>query len=219
MISEIIPIWKPVNCTSFDVVKNVRDFIGFDKVGHAGTLDPFAEGLLMICTGSKTKDVERVMDQKKEYIAEIKLGSETDSLDSTGTVIYKKHIPKISNKQIMETLSHYKGEIMQRPPSFSALKINGIPLYKLARKDIFIHLKERKITIYDIQLISYLKDIIKLKIICVRGTYIRTLARDISRSLNTVGYLDKLIRTKIGDYSIDESIKIEDLGIWLSAKI
>ena len=219
MISEIIPIWKPVNYTSFDVVRNVRDYVGFKKVGHAGTLDPFAEGLLMICTGNKTKEVEKMMNQKKEYIAEIKLGLETDSLDSTGLIIYKKNIPIISEKKIIETLEIYKGEIKQRPPSFSALKINGLPLYKFARKDIFIHLKKRKIKIYDIQLISYSKDIIKLKIICGRGTYIRTLAKDISRSLNTVGYLDKLIRTKIGNYGINESIKIEDLGIWLSAKI
>ena len=176
MINAIIPIWKPVDWTSFDVVKKIRSQIKPAKVGHAGTLDPFAEGVLMICAGKYTKKVELFMDKEKEYIAKIQLGVETDTLDLTGNITKTAIIPDLSTKDITDIIKLFIGEIKQEPPMYSALKVNGQPLYKLARKGINIPRKKRIITIHDIQLIDFLKDIITLKVICGRGTYIRSLA-------------------------------------------
>ena len=143
MINTVIPIWKPVHWTSFDVVRKIRSMIKPAKVGHAGTLDPFAEGVLMLCTGSKTKTIECFMNQEKEYVSEITLGSETDTLDLTGNIIKRAQIPNINENIIQNVLSDFIGDIMQEPPMYSALKYNGHPLYKLARKGINIHRKKR----------------------------------------------------------------------------
>ncbi len=218
MINYVIPIWKPVNWTSFDVVKKIRSQIKPVKVGHAGTLDPFSEGVLMICTGNKTKSIESFMDQQKEYIAEIILGSETDSLDITGKIVKRAHIPNINGHIIQNVLSDFIGEIMQEPPMYSALKYNGQPLYKLARKGIVIHRKKRLVKIYDIKLNDFTVNSIKIKVICGRGTYIRSLGRDIALGLNTVGYLKSLIRTRIGDIDKNLCISINDFPAWLSAR-
>ena len=180
MIDVIIPIWKPVNCTSFDVVKRIRSQIKPAKVGHAGSLDPFAEGVLVLCTGNCTKKVESFMDNEKEYVAELRLGMETDTLDPTGDVVRTKGVPKLSKKIINMVIQEFIGEIKQKPPMYSAIKVDGQPLYKLARKGIKIPRKERIVSIYNIQLLHYAKNIIKLNIICGRGTYIRTLGKDIA---------------------------------------
>ena len=189
MINAIIPIWKPVDWTSFDVVKNIRGQIKPAKVGHAGTLDPFAEGVLMICTGEFTKKVESFMDKEKEYIADIQLGIETDTLDPTGNIVKTANIPGLSKEQIKMVLKIFIGNIKQEPPMFSALKVNGQPLYKSARRGINIPRKKRVISIHDIELIDFSKDIIRIKVICGRGTYVRSLAKDIAVKLNTVGHL------------------------------
>ena len=219
MINAIIPIWKPVNWTSFDVVKKIRSQIKPAKVGHAGTLDPFAEGVLMLCAGKCTKKVELFMDKEKEYVAKIQLGIETDTLDLTGKVIKTATIPVLSIKRINNIIKLFIGEIKQEPPMYSALKVNGQPLYKYARKGINIPRKKRIITIHDIQLIDFLKDMITLKVTCGRGTYIRSLAKDISIKLDTVGHLVELQRTRIGEYDKKNCIKINDFEKWMSAKI
>ena len=219
MINAIIPIWKPVNWTSFDVVKNIRGQIKPAKVGHAGTLDPFAEGVLMLCTGEFTKKVESFMNKEKEYIADIQLGIETDTLDPTGYIVKRANIPDLSKEQIKMVLKIFIGNIKQEPPMFSALKVNGQPLYKSARRGINIPRKKRVISIHDIELIDFSKDIVRIKVICGRGTYVRSLAKDIAVKLNTVGHLIALKRTRIGEFKKQNCIYINDFSEWLSAKI
>ena len=218
MINEIIPIWKPVDWTSFDVVKKIRNQIKPAKVGHAGTLDPFAEGVLMLCTGKFTKKVESFMNQDKEYLAEIKLGVETDTLDPTGNIVKTKSIPNLSQGQIKTVLKIFIGNTMQEPPMFSAIKVNGQPLYRFARKGINLPRKKRVITIHEIELIDFSKDIITIKVTCGRGTYIRSLAKDIAEKLNTVGHLGVLKRTRIGEYDKKNCIQIENFPEWISAR-
>ena len=219
MINAIIPIWKPVHWTSFDVVKKIRSQIKPAKVGHAGTLDPFAEGVLMLCTGKFTKKVESVMDKDKEYIADIRLGEETDTLDLTGKTVKTSNVPQLSKNKILQVIKHFIGDVMQEPPMFSALKVNGQPLYKFARKGINFPRKKRVVSIYDIQLITFDKNTIRLKVTCGRGAYIRSLAKDIAKKLNTVGHLVSLIRIRIGEYEKKNCIDINHFPEWISAQI
>ena len=218
MINAIIPIWKPVDWTSFDVVKKIRGQIKPAKVGHAGTLDPFAEGVLMLCTGKYTKIVESFMDKEKEYIAEIQLGIETETLDPTGKIVKTAEVPHLTEKIINDVLYKFIGEIRQEPPMFSALKVNGQPLYKYARKGINIPREKRTVNIYGITLIQFMQDSVTLKVICGRGTYIRSLAKDIAAELNTVGHLVKLVRTRIGEFDENNCIELKDFPEWLSAR-
>ena len=219
MINAVIPIWKPVDWTSFDVVKKIRSLIKPDKVGHAGTLDPFAEGVLMICTGNKTKSIECFMNQEKEYIGEIIFGNQTDTLDRNGKVVKTSDIPKLDEKQIQDILADFIGVTMQEPPMYSALKYYGQPLYKLARMGINLRLKKREIKIYDIEIHNIMSDRIIIKARCGRGTYMRSLARDIAISLGTVGHLNSLKRTRIGDIDEKCCITLKEFPEWLSARI
>ena len=220
MINAVIPVWKPVDWTSFDVVKKIRYQIKPAKVGHAGTLDPFAEGVLMLCTGSKTKSVEYFMDQRKIYIANILLGAETDTLDLTGKMLSSNApVPSLSENKILKVLSKFKGSIMQEPPMYSALKFKGQPLYKMARKGIVVKRKKRMVSIYNIALLGYAKYSISIKVECGRGTYIRSLARDIAKELGTVGYLESLKRISIGNYNEEACIKVKDFPNWLLSNI
>ena len=218
MINAVIPMWKPVDWTSFDVVRKIRSQIKPTKVGHAGTLDPFAEGVLMLCMGNFTKKVEYFMDKEKEYIADIRLGKETDTLDLTGKTVKLSDIPKLTENKILKAVKQFVGDIKQEPPMFSALKVNGQPLYKLARKGINIPRKKRKVQIYDINLISFNENTITLMVICGRGTYIRSLAKDIAKQLDTVGHLVSLKRTRIGEYEEKNCININDFPEWISAQ-
>ena len=218
MINAIIPIWKPVDWTSFDVVKKIRNQINPTKVGHAGTLDPFAEGVLLICTGQMTKAVESFMDQEKEYIADIRLGEETDTLDNTGKIVKTLKVPEFNKETILNILNAFIGIIKQEPPMFSALKVNGKRLYKSARKGVIIPRKKRDVKIYDIKLISFNRNTITLKVICGRGTYIRSLAKDLAEKMKTVGHLVSLKRTRIGEYKEKHCIEINKFPEWISAK-
>ena len=219
MINSVIPMWKPVDWTSFDVVKKIRCQIKPAKVGHAGTLDPFAEGVLILCTGNKTKSIKSFMIQKKEYVAEIVFGSETDTLDLTGKIVKTDKISMPNKEHLQDVLSEFTGEILQEPPMYSALKINGQPLYKLARRGITIHRKKRMVKIYDILLMDIKEDSIQIKVKCGAGTYIRSLAYDIAVKLGTVGYLQSLKRIRIGDFDENKCITIEEFPKWLSARI
>ena len=218
MIDLFIPIWKPINWSSFDVVKKIRTQIKPAKVGHAGTLDPFAEGVLMLCTGKKTKSINDFMNMEKEYKCEITLGHETDTLDPTGKVVGTADVPGFFQDDINLVLKEFIGKIKQEPPMFSALKVNGQPLYKLAHKGIKIPRKIRTVNIYDLQLINFTSRTITLKVVCGRGTYIRSLAKDIAEKLNTVGHLATLKRTRIGEYNQSSCIVVNDLSKWISAR-
>ena len=216
-MDAIVNVWKPIGWTSFDVVKKIRGSVRPSKVGHAGTLDPFAEGVLVICIGRMTKKVESLMDHEKEYVATIQLGAETDTLDTEGKVIKEAKITPLSNKKIESLLSTFLGESDQIPPMYSALKVNGKRLYELAREGKVIERKPRKITITEIELLDNNKDSLKIRVKCGRGTYIRVLASDIANAMNTVGFLKSLVRTQVGDFKQEDSIPVENVAEWLSA--
>ena len=205
----ILNIHKPVGWTSFDVVKKIRSITREKKVGHGGTLDPFAEGVLIIGTGKDTKRLNGITHSDKSYTAVLSLGTGTDTLDTEGNVTDQKQIPALTVEKIESVLHSFLGKTMQMPPMFSAKKINGTRLYKLARKNIEIDRKPVEIHIRDIQFLDYCDHKIIFTVICSKGTYIRVLGKDIAEKLDTVGHLTSLIRTRVGGYSIDESQTIE----------
>ncbi|MFC1554109.1 tRNA pseudouridine(55) synthase TruB [candidate division KSB1 bacterium] len=207
----ILNVNKPVGKSSFSIVHYVRKLSGVKKVGHAGTLDPNASGVLLVVMGKATKQVEALMTMEKEYIGKIKLGLVTDTLDICGSIIEKKPIGNITAEEIRKHLLDFEGEILQTPPIYSALKYKGKPLYKYARKGEKIEPEPRKVNIYEISLISFNKDEAVIKVICSRGTYIRCIARDLGEKLGCGGTISELSRTRIGDYHIDDSVDWEDL--------
>jgi tRNA pseudouridine55 synthase len=210
-------MYKPVGWTSFDLVKKVRSITREKKVGHGGTLDPFAEGVLIIGTGKETKLLTQVSDEKKSYNGVIQLGSETNTLDTEGEVINTTPIPAIDRNDLNKTLHSFKGKYIHKPPMFSAKRVNGTRLYKLARKNIEIDRKKLISTIYDIKLNDYSDQLIDFSVTCSKGTYIRVLASDIAKKIGTIGYLVKLIRTSIGDYKISNSLSIDKFELqWKS---
>ena len=211
MNSQILSIWKEIGMTSYDVVSIVKKKRKDSKVGHCGTLDPFADGVILICTGDETKNINDFIDLKKEYIANINFGCETDTLDNTGSIIKKKDCSALDKDKIIDILNQFIGNTEQIPPYFSALKFKGKPLYKYARKDIFIRKKPRMIFIDDIKLLKIKKSMIQIYVKCGKGTYIRSLARDIAYKLETYGYLDSLSRVSLGPYNKDNSLKIDEI--------
>lgn len=211
----IVPFWKPIDWTSFDVVKKVRYQIKPNKVGHAGTLDPFAEGVLVLCIGKKTRESQSIMNLEKEYIGIIQLGTETDTLDTTGKVISKMPVPALSYSLIEKSLVQFIGDIEQVPPMYSALKKSGQPLYRLARKGITVEREPRMVHISNIEIIEIQEDKFSIKVICGKGTYIRSLASDISKALGTCGYLKSLTRTRVGQYDENNSVKLDEMQEWL----
>lgn len=206
----IYNIYKPVGWTSFDIVKKVRSITKEKKVGHGGTLDPFAEGVLIIGTGKETKTLSNVSNEKKSYQAIVQLGSETNTLDNEGIITNSLNIPAFTRDEIVSVLNKFKGEYLHKPPMFSAKKINGVPLYKLARKNIEIDRNDIKSFIYDISLNDYSSDLINFSVTCSKGTYVRVLGSDIAKKMNTVGHLIKLVRTSIGPHEIARSLSVDD---------
>jgi len=211
-MDKILSIWKPANITSYDVIRKLKKIYPNTKIGHCGTLDPFAEGILIVCMGKYTKDVSKIMSYKKTYEISLKLGSETDTLDSTGIVIKKnKQNLTYSKEKIENVINSFIGEIEQVPPYFSAKKINGVKLCDLARKDIFIRKKASIVEIFNIEIQNLSDDSISLKVDCGKGTYMRSLGRDIAYKLNTFGYIDSLKRTHIGEYFHGNSSNLEEI--------
>lgn len=199
---------KPLGRSSFWLVKKVRELVE-TKVGHAGTLDPFAEGVLLICTGKATKQVAQLMLLPKEYIGEIQLGIITDTDDPTGNVIDQRQVPEFSRDDILAVCRTFVGDIDQSPPMFSAKKVLGERLYKIARQGKVIERKTHLVHIENIEIVSLEQTSIKLKIACSKGTYIRALARDIGQKIGCGGHLKSLVRTRIGEYTIAESLTLE----------
>lgn len=224
----VIPINKPYEWTSFDVVKKVKNQIGKKlrqalnirlknfKVGHAGTLDPLAEGLLIVCTGKATKKINNLMADEKEYIAKIELGKTTPSYDLETDYDKSYPIDHINEELVKNVLKTFIGEQDQVPPVYSAKNINGKRAYDYARKGEKIELKPNKITISEIELLDYQMPLVTIKIICSKGTYIRSLAYDIGKRLKSGAHLVKLIRTRIGSYKLDSSLTIKELEIFLA---
>ena len=205
----IININKPVDWSSFDVVKKIKNITKHKKVGHGGTLDPFASGVLIIGTEKDTKSLSSITNSDKTYEAEIELGKATNTLDTEGEVVREMPIPMMESKNIESTLHSFMGKQKQMPPMFSAKKHNGIRLYKLARMGKEIDREDIDIFISDIGLIDFNSNSIKFNVECSKGTYVRVLGKDIAERLGTVGYLTELTRTKVGDHLIDDSLSIE----------
>ncbi len=206
----ILNVYKPTGWTSFDVVKKIKNLLN-EKVGHGGTLDPFAEGVLVIGTGSDTKNLGDISNKNKTYIATLVIGKTTSTLDIEGKISKTKNIPNLSENKIKKVLESFIGESYQTPPMYSAKKINGVRLYKLARKNISINRKPVIIKIFSINFLSYKKPELRFVVSCSKGTYIRVLGSDIAKKLGTIGYLNKLIRTNVGKYKIKNSLKIEEI--------
>lgn len=213
---EVLLFDKPLNWTSFDLVRKVRSVICHYlgkrklKVGHAGTLDPLATGLLIICTGKKTKQIETFQAREKEYIADLFIGATTPSFDRETIVNAKFETSHINNEIIKETLLAFLGDQEQVPPSYSAKWVDGQRAYKKAHKGIEVEMKPVMVNISELEFLEYSNSVLKIRIKCSKGTYIRSLAHDIGRALNSGAYLDNLRRTKIGDFCVDNAIKIEN---------
>jgi tRNA pseudouridine55 synthase len=211
----MVMIDKEPEWTSFGVVKKVRwlitQFAGRKiKVGHAGTLDPFATGLLILCTGKKTKEIDSYQAQEKEYEATVKLGATTPSFDIETEEDEQFETSHITKEKVEEALKRFIGEIKQMPPNYSAKKVNGVRAYTLARKGEQADLKEASITIYEIEIIDFTMPYLKIRVKCGKGTYIRALARDIGKALDSGAYLTELRRTKIGEYDVKDAMSLQD---------
>ncbi len=207
----ILLVDKEEGKTSFDAVRKVRRILRSKKTGHAGTLDPFATGLLVILLGQGTKLSPYLMGGNKKYLAEIKLGIETDTCDPTGSVINEMPVPVLGVDRITEAVSCFTGVIEQVPPAFSAVKVNGERAYKLARKGVEFSLKKRVVEIYSIDIIDIRLPLIILEVSCSAGTYIRSLASDIGRKLGTVAHLKALRRLSSGLFKVDDALAFKDL--------
>jgi tRNA pseudouridine55 synthase len=213
---EVLLFDKPYGWTSFDLVGKVRNFLSRElkvkklKVGHAGTLDPLATGLLVLCTGKATKKVESIQAHEKEYTATLKLGATTPSFDCETPEDQWFITDNINRELISEKLTQFQGHIEQVPPSFSAVKINGKRAYKHARAGRDPELKPKTVVISSIQLLSYNMPEVILGVTCSKGTYIRALARDIGIVLGSGAYLTGLRRTRIGDFYVENAMTFED---------
>ncbi len=214
---KILVFNKPVDWTSFDVVNKIKRLTSIKKVGHAGTLDPFATGVLLVCLGPATKLSSELMNLPKEYIAQISLGSETDTMDLTGNIITEKPVPSLSEEQINNVLKSFLGQIEQEIPAYSAAKYKGKRLYKLARDGKEVPRLFKKVQIYEISLLERDQQSITISVLCGRGTYIRTLARDIARKLDTAGHVKALTRTSVGEYHLKNALTIEEFQRQLQA--
>lgn len=205
MVNGSLLINKEIGLTSRKEVNNVSHKLGQKKAGHIGTLDPFADGLLVVLLGSSTKISQFLEVMDKTYLATLKLGVKTNTGDLTGENVETKTIPELTKSKISEIFQGFLGKSAQIPPIFSALKVDGQPMYKYARKGIEIERKTREIEIYKLELVSFEKDEITFIAKVSKGTYIRTLGEDIAEKLGTVGHLTKLTRLEVGPYSLKDA--------------
>lgn len=208
---EILLLAKPLTWTSFDVVKKVRNTLRVKKIGHAGTLDPLASGLLILCTGKFTKRIDEIQAQEKEYTGTITLGQTTPSYDLETPVSESKDISHLSPADIQAAADSFVGTIEQIPPIYSAVMIDGKRAYDLARKGKEAELKPRTITIKAFEITNIEGAIISFKVICSKGTYIRSLAHDLGQKLGVGAHLTALVRTRIGEYKLEDALTIEDI--------
>ena len=212
---QVLLFNKPLNWTSFDLVKKIRNIIKSSKnlkklkVGHAGTLDPLADGLLIICTGKLTKKIHEIQNLQKVYTGTITIGATTPSFDKETPINKTYETSHINEKKIIKNCKNFLGEIIQVPPIFSAIKLNGKRMYEYARNGDNISVKKRIVTIHSLTIKKVKIPDIKFKVICSKGTYIRSLANDFGKSLNSGAYLSELRREKIGEYNLKDSYNIE----------
>jgi tRNA pseudouridine55 synthase len=204
----IYNIYKPKDFSSFSVVKQIKR-ITHEKVGHSGTLDPFADGVLVLGIGKSTKKLSDIIQYDKTYEGVIKLGEKTDTKDLTGTVISKEKVPNIDGIDFEKISQSFLGIQMQETPMYSARKVNGVRLYKLARKNISVKRNPKQIEIKYLKCTVIDSDTLQIKVECSSGTYIRVLAEDIAKKIGTIGHLIKLTRTTVGSFSLNDSLTVE----------
>ncbi|MDR1779273.1 MAG: tRNA pseudouridine(55) synthase TruB [Tannerella sp.] len=218
---ETVYFDKPLSWTSFDLVNKFRYKLSRKlkikkiKVGHAGTLDPMATGVMIICTGKATKRIEEFQYQTKEYVATLMLGATTPSFDLETDIDATYPVAHITEDLVVETLKSFTGEIRQVPPVYSACKIDGKRAYELARKGKEPQLKEKTLVIDEIELMAYEMPIIKIRVVCSKGTYIRALARDIGEALSSGAHLTGLVRTRVGDVTLDKCMLPDEIDDFL----
>lgn len=212
---QLLLINKPLDWTSFDVVRKIRNLIKIKKVGHAGTLDPLASGLLIVCTGKFTKRINEFMAQEKEYIGTITLGAVTPTYDLESQPQDFKSTEHITDSNIFEATKKFTGEISQVPPIHSAIKVGGKRVYELARRGEDVKLEPRNITIKEFEITKIELPVVHFRVVCSTGTYIRSLANDFGEHLGTGGYLSSLCRTKIGEFSVEDAMNIAQIENWI----
>ncbi len=210
MKSGIINVYKEAGYTSFDVVAKLRGILHVKKIGHTGTLDPDATGVLPICIGKATKVCDLLTNKDKSYTTTLLIGKSTDTYDISGTVTNESEV-NVTENEVINAINSFLGEIEQIPPMYSAIKINGKKLYELARQGKVIDRQARKVTIYNIEVIDISLPRIIMRIDCSKGTYIRSLCNDIGEKLGCFGCMESLVRNKVGDFDIENAIKIEEI--------
>jgi tRNA pseudouridine55 synthase len=206
---QVLLIDKPFKWTSFDVIQKLRKIIGIRKIGHAGTLDPLATGLLIICTGKFTKQINEYMAQEKEYTGTITLGATTPTYDLESAPENFKPVENITEEAIQTAIKKFIGEIEQIPPAHSAIKVGGTRVYELARQGKEVKLEPRRITIKEFEITKIEMPVIHFKVVCSTGTYIRSLAYDVGEALGCGGHLSSLCRTRIGEFTITNAMTPE----------
>lgn len=211
MINGIINVYKEKGYTSHDVVAKLRGILKQKKIGHTGTLDPDAVGVLPVCLGKGTRLCDMLTDETKTYVAGLLLGSETDTQDTSGTVLKEGDTSDLTEEQVRDVIASFVGEQMQVPPMYSALKVNGKKLYELAREGKEVERKARPVTFYEINILEMNLPHVKIEVTCSKGTYIRTLCHDIGRKLGCGGCMESLVRTKVGRFEISESLTLKEI--------
>jgi tRNA pseudouridine55 synthase len=207
---KVLLIDKPLTWTSFDAVKKIRILTRISKIGHAGTLDPLATGLLIICTGKFTKKINEYMAREKEYTGSFTLGATTPTYDRESEPTDFKPIDHLTAEQIHEATKQFTGEIFQLPPIHSAIKIEGKPAYVMARKGQDVKMEPRKVTISTFEITSIDLPVVHFKVVCTTGTYIRSLAYDFGQALGCGSYLSSLCRTRIGEFRVEDAMSLID---------
>lgn len=206
---KVLLIDKPFRWTSFDAVRKIRNLVKIKKVGHAGTLDPLATGLLIICTGKFTKKINEYMAQEKEYTGTITLGATTPTFDLESKPEHFKSVDHISAELLEHTAKAFTGQLQQVPPIHSAIKKEGKRVYELARRGVDVKLEARPVTIYEFEIVKAELPVVEFRVVCSTGTYIRSLASDFGTTLGCGGYLSSLCRTRIGNFDLKDAMSIE----------
>jgi tRNA pseudouridine55 synthase len=206
---QVLLINKPIQWTSFDVIRKARHLIRIRKIGHAGTLDPLATGLLIVCTGKFTKKINEYMAQEKEYTGTFTLGATTVTYDLESTPENFKLVEHITETEIKSATERFIGDIEQFPPAHSAIKVDGKRLYELARQGVEVKLEPRKVTIKEFEITGIEMPVVHFRVVCSTGTYIRSLAKDFGEAVGCGAYLSSLCRTRIGEYSLKDAMTIE----------
>lgn len=211
-LDQVLLLNKPLGWTSFDVVNKLRKKLKIKKIGHAGTLDPLATGLLVICTGKMTKQIDGYQAQEKEYTGKLILGQTTPSHDLETPVTEPVSIEHITESELITTAKKFQGTIQQVPPLHSAIKIDGKRAYAFARKGKEVELKPREVVVSTFEITEVQKPTITFRIVCSKGTYIRSLARDFGNELGVGAYLSELCRTRIGDFKLEHALSLDDIN-------